>query len=184
MRGRGLPHWWALPLEMLSTCTCYSRLHWRWFGYVSPSYCTTWPSLILAHFRFLLDHVSGPSCSTCQFSTGTYVVLWLDHVSLLHWTMCHIFIGPRGRFLFDHMSRRCPSMFHVFIWPCGFRLPSTCWILIAHMSSPGYCTCHALVRPCVAFYLFTWPVLVLPRGVQLIRHRSNSRSLLLYRLTT
>ena len=24
MRVRGLPRWWALPLEMLSMCTCYT----------------------------------------------------------------------------------------------------------------------------------------------------------------
>jgi hypothetical protein len=115
----GLPRWWVLPLKMLSTCTCYSQLHWRWFRYVSPSYCTTWPSLVLAHFRFLLDHVSCSYCSTCQVFMGTHVVLRLDHVSLLHWTMWRNFIGPRGRFLFDHASRKCLSMFCLFIWPCG-----------------------------------------------------------------
>jgi hypothetical protein len=119
MRGRGLPRWWVLPLEMLSMCTCYSRLHWSWFGYVSPSYCITWPSLVLAHFRFLLDHVSCSCCSTCQFSMDTRVVLRLDHVSLLHWTMWHIFIGLRCCFLFDHASRHCPSMFRIFIRPRG-----------------------------------------------------------------
>ena len=87
---------------------------------MSPSYCTTWPSLVLARIRFLLDHVSSPSCSTCQFSIGTHVMLWLDHVSLLHWTMCHIFIGPRGYFLFDHESRCCPSTFRIFIQPYGY----------------------------------------------------------------
>ena len=112
----------GLPLEMLSTCTCYSRLHWRWFGYVSPSYCTTWPSLVLARFRFLLDHVLVPCCSTCQFSTGTHVVLPLDHVSFLHWTTCRIFIGPRVCFLFDHVSRCCPSTCHVFIRPRGLTI--------------------------------------------------------------
>jgi hypothetical protein len=149
MRGRGLPRWWALPLEMFSTCTCYSRLHWWWFGYVSPFYCTTWPSL--ARIRFLLDHVSGPYCSTCQFSIGTRVMLWLDHVSILHWTMCRIFlvhvavsylttshgaVRPHFVFLFGHVAS---------------RLPSTCRISIAHMSCPSYSTCHALVRSRVTF---------------------------------
>jgi hypothetical protein len=115
MRGRGLPHWWVLPLKMLFTCTCYTRLHWRWFEYVSLSYCTMWSSQVLARFRFLLDHVSVPCCSTCQFSTATRVVLSLDHVSLLHWTTCHIIIGPRIRFLFDHVSRCCPSTCRIFI---------------------------------------------------------------------
>jgi len=116
--ARGQPRWWVLLLEMLSTCTCYSRLHWRWFGYVPPSYCTTWPSLVLAHSRFLLDHVSCSCCSTCQFSMGTRVVLRLDHVSL-HWTMWHIVIGPCGRFLFEHASWHCLSMFRIFIRPHG-----------------------------------------------------------------
>ena len=103
-------------------CTCYSRLHWRWFGYVSPSYCTTWPSLILTRFRFLLDHVSGPCCSTCHFYIGTCVVLRLSHVSLLHWTMCRIFIGPHVRFLFDHTSLCCPSTCRIFIRPRGLTI--------------------------------------------------------------
>ena len=118
----GQPHWRLLPLEMLSTCTCYSRLHWRWFGYVSPCYWTMWLSLVLARFRFLLDHVLGPCCSTCHFSIGTCVVLWLGHVSLLHWTMCRIFIGPRVHFLFDHVSLCYLSMCHILICPCGLMI--------------------------------------------------------------
>jgi hypothetical protein len=73
-------------------------------GHVSPCYWTTWPSLVLPHFRFLLDHVSGPCYFSCQFSISTRVMLRLEQVSLLHWTMCHIFIGPRGRFLFSHVA--------------------------------------------------------------------------------
>jgi hypothetical protein len=152
MRGRGQPRWWVLPLEMLSTCTCYSRLHWRWFGYVSPFYCTTWPSLVLARFRFLLDHMSVPYCFTCQFSIGTHVMLSLGHVSLLHWTMCRIFIGPHDRFLFDHVSRCYPSMFRFFYlatWLDDFLL--CLGFLLAHVSCPGYFTFHALVHPCVVF---------------------------------
>ena len=134
-------------------CTCYSRLYWRWFRYVSSSYCTTWPSLVLACFTFLLDHVLCSCCSTCQFSMGTCVVLWLDYVSLLHWTMWLIFIGPCGRFLFDHVSRCCPSMFHIFIWPHGFttsfhvldfngpRVES--WLL--HVPCTGSSTCRIFI---------------------------------------
>jgi hypothetical protein len=116
---QGQSHWRLLPLEMLYICTCYNQLHWRWFGYVSLCYWTMWPSLILARFRFLIDHVSGPCCSTCLFSIGTRVVLWLGHMSFLHWTMCHIFIGPCGHFVFDHMSQCCPSMFRFLIRPRG-----------------------------------------------------------------
>ena len=152
MRGRGQPRWRVLPLEMLSTYTCYSRLHWRWFGYVSPCYWTMWLSLVLARFRFLLDHVLGPCCSTCLFSIGTRVVLQLGHVSLLHWTMCRIFIGPRGHFVFDHVSWCCPSTFCFFysaMWLDSF-LPCVRFLL-AHVPCDGYFTCHALFHPCVAF---------------------------------
>ena len=145
----GQPRWWLLPLEMLSMCTCYSRLHQRCFGYVSPCYWTTWPPLFLAHFRFLLDHVSGPCCSTCLFSIGTRVVLWLGHVLFLHWTMCRIFIGPHGRFLFDHVSRCCPSKFCFLLGHVALRLPSTCQIFIStrivtwlfHVSCTRWSTC-------------------------------------------
>ena len=140
MRGRGQPRWRVLSLEMLSTCTCYSRLHWTWFGYVSPSYCITWPSLVLARFRFLLDHVWGPCCSTCQFSIGTCVVLWLGHVSLLHWTMCHIFIGPRGV-----TTIPCMSFFYSTMCIDDVRL-HVC-ILFGHVSRPELPTCLFLIRP-------------------------------------
>jgi hypothetical protein len=137
MRGRGLPHWLALPFEMLSTCTYYRRLYWRWFGYVSPSYCTTWSSLVLARFRFLLDHVSGPCCSTCQFSTGTRVVLPLDHVSLFHWTMCRIFywstcpflIWPHVTVMSVHMSYFYTSMWRDDFLPVSAIKPYL-WVLM------------------------------------------------------
>jgi hypothetical protein len=146
--ARGHPRWLLLPLEMLSTCTCYSRLHWKWFEYVSPCYWTTWSYLVLARFRFLMKHVLGPYCSICQFSIGTRVVLRLGHVSFLHWTMCRIFIGPHGRFLFDHVSRYV-LVFDSATWLNDF-LPRVRFLL-AHMSCHGYFTCHALVRPCVVF---------------------------------
>jgi hypothetical protein len=125
MCGRGLPWWWVLPLEMLSTYTCYSpRVHVI-ACCIDNGSCTC--HLLIAqrghlwflHVSGLLDHVSGPCCSTCQFSTGTRVMLPLDHMSLIYWTMCRIFICPRVCFLFDHASRCCPSMCHIFIHPCG-----------------------------------------------------------------
>jgi hypothetical protein len=151
MRGRGLPHWWALSLKILFTCTCYSRLHWRWFVYVSPFYYTMWSSLVLARIRFLLDHVSGLCCSTCQFSIGTRVMLWLDHVSLLYWIMCHIFIGPLVVSYSTTSHGAVHSRFIFLFSHVAWRLPSMCQILIAHVSCHGYFTCHALVHPCVAF---------------------------------
>jgi hypothetical protein len=128
MQGRGLPRWWVLPLEMFSTCIYYSRLYWTWFGYVSHSYCTTWPSLILARFIFLLDHVSGPLLfhmlvfywHTCRVAVGSYVTSLLDHVSYFYWlpvsystTRHGAVVCPHFVFLFGHMT---------------WRLPSTCWI--------------------------------------------------------
>ena len=149
--ARGYPRWRLLPLEMLSMCTCYSQLHQRWFGYVSPCYWTTRPSLVLAHFRFLMDHMSGPYCSTCLFSIGTRVMLRLGHVSFLHWTMCRI--------LLVHVAISYSTMCHDAVHPC-FIFYSSTWLddilpcvgfLIAHVSCSGYFTCHALVPPRVAF---------------------------------
>ena len=141
----GQPHWRLLLLEMFSTCTCYSRLHWRRFGYVSPCYWTTWPSLILARFRFLMDHVSGPCCSTCQFFIGTRVVLWLGHVSFLRGIMCHICIGPRGHFIFDDVL-----FFDSAMWLDGFLprvgfLIAMCHALAIHVSCTGWSTCRIFI---------------------------------------
>jgi hypothetical protein len=129
MRGRGQPRWWLLPLEMLSMCTCYSRLYWRWFRYMSPCYWTMWPYLVLAHFRFLMDHVSGPCCFTCQFSIGTHVVLRLGHVSLLHWTKCRIFIGPRG-------VTTIPRVSFFYLTTCLNVVRPRVSILLGHVSHP------------------------------------------------
>ena len=129
MRGRGQPRWRVLPLEMLSMCTCYSRFYWRWFGYVSPSYCTMLLSLVLARFRFLLDHMSDPCCSTCLFSISTRVVLRLGHVSLLHWTMHHIFVGPCGVTIIPRMS-------FFYLITCLDVLRPCVSILLGHVSRP------------------------------------------------
>ena len=120
--------------------------------YMSPSYCTTWPSLVLARFRFLLDHVWDPCCSICQFSTSTRVVLQLDHVSLLHWTSCRIFIGLCIHFfilLRVMMLSVHVLYFYTSTWLDNF-LPRV-RILIAHVSYSGQFMCHALVGPRVAF---------------------------------
>jgi hypothetical protein len=150
------------------------QLYWRWFGYMSPSYCTTWPSLVLARFRFLLDHVSDPYCSTHQFSIGTHVVLRLGHVSLLHWTMCRSFIGPHGMTIIPCMSffysTTCHDVVHLHVsillshishpeLPTHFFYSTTwqdrfvphIWFVLAHMSYPSTYTCHLLVCPCVIF---------------------------------
>jgi hypothetical protein len=87
----GVARWWVLSVEDAFHVYMYSQLHWRWFGYVSPSYCTTWASLVLACFSFLLDHMSVACCFTYQFSTA--------HVSYCSWITCHFFFGPRVIFL-------------------------------------------------------------------------------------
>ena len=97
------------------------------------------------------------------------------------WITCHFFIGPCFVFLlvhvalFDHESQRYLSTFYIFIQPRGFTTSfhvsyfnsprvvswlfhmlytgsSMCRILIAHVSCPGYFTCHALVHPHVTFF--------------------------------
>jgi hypothetical protein len=143
MRGRRLPRWWALPLEMLSICTCYSRLHWWWFGYMSPSYCTTWPSLV---------HVSSSYWTTCQVLVVLHVSFLLAHVSCCGWITCQFFIGPCVVFLLVHVAISYLTTSHgvvrshfVFLFGhVASHLHSTCRISIAHMSCPGYSTCHAL----------------------------------------
>ena len=77
-------------------CTCYNRLHWRWFGYVSPSYYTMW------HHWFL--HVLGFYWTTCRFSVVPHVGFLLAQVSCCRWITCHFFIGPCVIFLLVHVS--------------------------------------------------------------------------------
>ena len=147
MCGRGQPRWRVLSLEMLSTYTCYSRFHWRWFGYVSPCYWTTWSSLVLAHFKFLMDHVSDP--------VVPHVSFLLVHVSWCGWITCHFFIGPCGIFLLVHVVVSYSTMHHGTIHPrfaflfghVAWWHPSTCWISNSPCVCSGNFTCHALVPP-------------------------------------
>ena len=108
---------------------------------MSPSYCTTWPSLVLARFRFLLDHVLGPYCSTCQFSIGIWVVLRLGHVSLLHWTRCRIFIGPHGVTTIPHVSFFYSTM-------CLDDVHPHVGILLGHVSHCELPMCLSLIWTC------------------------------------
>ena len=149
----GQPRRRLLPLEMLSTCTCYSRLHWRCFGYVSSCYWTTWPSLVLARFRFLVDHVSGPivphvyfvlahvsCCSsiTCHFFIGPCVVFLLVHVAISYSTLCHGVVHPHFVFWFGHVAWWLPSTCQIFISPCVVP-----WLF--HMSCTRSSTCHIFI---------------------------------------
>ena len=175
MRGRGLPRWWALPLEMLSTCTCYSRLHWTWFGYVSLSYCTTWPEFwhvlgsywticrapVVPHVSFLMEHMSCCGWVMCHFFIRPCVLFLLVHVAIYYSTTCHGAIRPRFVFWFGHVAWWLPSTYQIFISPRVMH-----WFI--HVSH---------------FYFITWPSQVLPRAQQSTHHKSNSRSSLLHRLT-
>ena len=156
-------------------CTCYSRLHWRWFGYMSPSYCTTWSSLVLACFRFLLDHVLGPCCSTYQFSSGAHVVLRFDHVSLLHWTMCCIFISPRD-------VTTIPRVSFFYSTTCLDAVCPRVSILLGHMSRPELPTCLFLIQArgridlyhVFGLYWPTCPILALIRVIHWFIHVLDS----------
>jgi hypothetical protein len=165
MLGRGLSRWWTLPLEMLSMCTCYSpRVH-AIVGCIGDSSGTCHLLITQRSHLWLFLHVSGSCWTTCRVPGVPHVSFLLTHVS--YWVTeltVHVLY-----FLFGHVS---------------WRLPSTCRILIAHMSCPDYFTCHALVRPPIAFLFDHVAYLVLRRGVQSIHHKSNFRLSLLHRLTT
>jgi len=115
MRGRGQPRWRVLPLEMLSTCTCYSQLHWRLFGYVSLLYWTMCRIFMGPRGHFLFDHVSRccpftfrffirPRGLTTSFHVSDFL---LAHVSCPSYFTCHALVRPRVVFLFDHVA--CPG---------------------------------------------------------------------------
>jgi len=138
---------------------CFSRIHAiasstrDGSGTCHLLICTTWPSLVLACFRFLVDHVSVPYCSTCQFL--------LAHVSCCHWITCHFFIGPFVIFLLVHMSISYLTMRHNAVHPrviflyvhVAWWFSSTCrifnsprvesWLL--HVSCTGLSMYHIFI---------------------------------------
>ena len=99
----GQPHWQLLPLKMLSTCTCYSRFHWRWFRS-----CVT----------LLLDNVAI-SCS-CTFLdlNGTRVGSLLFLMSVFYWHTCRVADGSRVTSSLDHVSYFYWSTWPFIIRPC------------------------------------------------------------------
>jgi hypothetical protein len=132
-------------------CTCYSLLHWRWLGYVSSSYCTTW------HVSGSLLHVSDSYWTICRDPVVTHVNFLWAHVSCCGWITCHFFIGRCGVFLLVPFFIQ-PRVTALFVHVSHFY--SATWLddvlprvgfLIAHVSCSGYFTCHALVPPYVAF---------------------------------
>jgi hypothetical protein len=120
-------------LEMLSMCTGYSRLHWRWFEYVSPCSCTFH---VLNEPRVRLFHISVFYWHTCHLTTGQCVIFLIVHVAVSYLTTCH--------------GAGCPCfIFYLAMWFDDFLL--RIGFLFAHTSCHGYFTCHALVRPRVTF---------------------------------
>ena len=158
-----------LPLEMLSTCTCYSRFHWRWFGYVWPSYCTR------GHLWFL--HVLGSYWTTCQDLVVPHVSFLLAHVSCCDWVTCHFFIGPSVVFLLVHVA-----------WPqyptcLSFTRPRVS-MLYVRVSVFYWATCRALSYPCFFFWFghvvgwiyTTYFICIGPHGLSWLLHISFTGS--------
>ena len=115
--------------------------------------------LIAQHGHLWFLHVLSSYCTTCRAPVVSYVCFLLAHMLCCGWVTCHFFIGPCVIFLLVHMAISYSTISHGTVRPCfiflfghmASRLPSTCRILIAHVSSPGYCTYHALFHPHVAF---------------------------------
>ena len=116
-------------MEMLSTCTCYSRLHWRWFRSRVTLLLHNVALSCPCTFQDLTEPHVGSSYSTCQVYIGTRVAFRLEQVSLLHWTMCHIFIGPRGITTIPCMSFFYLTTYHDVVCLCVS-------ILLGHVSRP------------------------------------------------
>jgi hypothetical protein len=125
MHGRGLPCWWVFPLEMLCTCTFYSRLHWRWFESrvtfllhnMALSCPCTFQDLTGPRVGSQLFHLSGFYWHTCRILVGAGVTSSLDHMLHFYWSMWHDHNTPRVFLLLDHMSRCCTSACQYFNGP-------------------------------------------------------------------
>jgi hypothetical protein len=158
MRGRRATTLVSASVGDAFHVTCYSRLHWRWFGHVSPSYCTTWPSLVLAHFRFfwvpvvtyvsfLWAHVSCCGWITYHFFIGPCCVFLLVHVAISYSTTRHDTVRPCFEFLFGHVAWRHPSMRQIFNRPCVVL-----WLF--HGSCTGSSTCRIFIWSCGLFWFY------------------------------
>jgi hypothetical protein len=78
------------------------------------------------------------------FAIGPRVVFSLDHVSCF--LLVHMSISYSTT---RHNVVRPRFVFNLATWLDGFLV--RVGFLIAHVSYPGYLTCHALIRPCVIF---------------------------------
>ena len=116
MHGRGLPCWLALPLEMLSTCTCYSPCVHAIAGYIGDG--SGMCHLLIAQCGNLwFLHVLGFYWTTCRFPVVPHGSFLLAHISCCHWITCHFFIGPCVIFLLVHMSVSYLTTRHYAVHP-------------------------------------------------------------------
>ena len=129
MCGKGLPRWWTLPLDKLSTCICYSpRVHVI-AGCIGDG-SGTCHLLIAQHGHLWFLHVLGSYWTTCRDLVIPHVSFLLARGSCCGWVMCHFFIGPSVIFLLstwrdhntphvflllNHVSRCCTSVCQYFI---------------------------------------------------------------------
>jgi hypothetical protein len=145
--AEGLPRWWVLLLEMLSTLhaiagcigdgsgTCHRLIAQRghlWFLHISGS------------FGFLLLHMLVFYGHTCRVAVGSRITSSLDHVAYFYWSMWPFLIRPRVTTLFVHVLNFYLATWLDDILPCVR-------FLIDRVSCSGYFTGHALVPPHVVF---------------------------------
>ena len=121
-----LPRWWVvLPLKMLFTCTCYSRLHWRWFRSritfllhnVAFSCPCTFKDLTGPRVGSLLFHMSIFYWHTCRVAVRSRVTSSLDHVLHFYWSTWCDHNTSRVFLLLDHVSRCCTFACRYFTGP-------------------------------------------------------------------
>ena len=107
------------PLEMLSTCTCYSPHVHAIAGCIGDGSGTchlliaqhghlcscTYLVLTGPRIGSLLFHMSVFYWHTCHVAVGSRVTSSLDHVSYFYWSTLHYHNTPRVFLLLDHVSR-------------------------------------------------------------------------------
>ena len=128
---------------------------------MSPSYCTTWSSLVLAHFRFLLDHM-------------------LFHMLVFYWHTCHVAVRSHVNSSLDQVSYFYWSTWHDHNIPClSFTRPCVS-MLYVHVSVFYWATCRALSYPCffcwfnhmVGWICTTYFICISPRALSWLLHVS------------
>ena len=84
-----------LPLEMLSTCTCYSPCVHAIAGCIGDG---------LGMCHLLIAHVAISGSCTFQVLTGPSVETLLFHMSVFYWHTCRVAVESRVTSLLDHVS--------------------------------------------------------------------------------